>query len=506
MNIPEIKGPNGEIYTDFIFYNKGGMGEIYKGVEFKSKQEIILKLIIIKDLSDEKLLMRELNVSTKFSSPNVVAAKITGKIEIRGNNYLYMILDFYENGNMKNLIKDNIPIQECYSMMQDILNGMKEVHSFVVHRDLKPENILVGSDGELLITDFGLAKYIDETTKTKSFKGAGTIPYMAPECWTGDKNTISMDIYALGLIFFEIIIGKRAFQATTEMEWRNCHLFSSIPDISSLRSDINIKIKQIIQKMTNKRVEDRYTNIDEIIKSLNGAVTLDEKEKKDADRLALMGNMVIQQKKTKALEKTKEQERINELKNSLKFNIEELFSKFVDKANDINDRLEEEKIIIKKNIDGNNTETKKLELYFNSKGIKITFTAYNAVTLNENEMNEKSRNFQRERYGGILQQPQQSFFVKNDIVLIGLAETTYKIGNVEYGFNLLLKKQPNSQYGDWYMMQFSENITPPKTSFALDINSFFSAYNEFEHHPMFTGKFQKLEENDVVTLIAKIML
>lgn len=251
MNIPNIE-VDSHIYKDFSFFTRGGMGEIYKGIDIATNKTVILKLILIENDNSEELLKREIDVSLSFKNKNIVNTKAAGKIDIDGRSYFYIIQDFYEKGNLRKYISKDIPIETCLNQIFDILVGMKEIHTKIVHRDLKPENILVDDDGHLRISDFGLAKYIDEKTRTKSFKGAGTFPYMAPECWTGDTNSISMDIYALGIIFYEIIVGEFPFDCATELEWRDVHLFAQIPDITSLRSDCSIKISQIIQKMTKK--------------------------------------------------------------------------------------------------------------------------------------------------------------------------------------------------------------------------------------------------------------
>lgn len=80
---------------------------------------------------------------------------------------------------------------------------MIAINAELVHRDIKPENILVSND-VLKISDFGLAKIASESTRTMSFKGYGTIPYIAPEAWNSDKNTIQMDIYSMGIVFYEL--------------------------------------------------------------------------------------------------------------------------------------------------------------------------------------------------------------------------------------------------------------------------------------------------------------
>jgi len=286
VNIPEIEAENGEKYSSFIFFKKGGMGEIYKGVDTGTGRDIILKLILIGTTEEKKLLETETKVSEELNHPNIAKTLKTGQIKIDGNFYLYIIQEYYSNGNMRSLIRENIPFDTCLSLMFDILSGMKEIHKVVVHRDIKPENILIGSSGHLLLTDFGLAKYIDEKTRTHSFKGYGTVPYMAPECWTGDENTVAMDIYALGLIFFEIVAGRLPSSAKTDIEWREFHLFTPLPNLASLRPGITVKFNQIIQKMTNKRPSERYKTIDDVLAAVNEAAMINVAETAEAERLA----------------------------------------------------------------------------------------------------------------------------------------------------------------------------------------------------------------------------
>jgi hypothetical protein len=91
-------------------------------------------------------------------------------------------------------------------------------------------------------------------------------------------------------------------------------------------------------------------------------------------------------------------------------------------------------------------------------------------------------------------------------VLVGIAETSFKIGTIEYGFNLLLKKAPGDVYGEWYKMVISKNIKPPETSFGLDLSRFFTEYNNFRGHSLYTVRVDKLTDKDIVDLLEKIML
>jgi serine/threonine protein kinase len=506
MTIPEIDDNNGNRYSNFVFFKKGGMGEIYKGQDCKSGKDVVLKLIAITDPSDESLLVREVDACKHLCDKNIVKTIITGKIKIETLDYFYVLQEFYPSGNMRSLIKNGVSLEKCYEMMNDILCGLREVHKNIVHRDLKPENILIDTDGHLLIADFGLSKYIDEKTRTRSFKGAGTRPYMAPECWNGETNTISMDIYSLGIIFFEILTGKWPFNGNTDQEWRDCHLYDALPDISKYRTDISTKLKQIIQKMTIKRASERYKSVDEIIVALNECVKLNNENLKEIDRLASLADFAMQQKTANELRASQEAERVHNYIKLLNYHIAELFNKFTENANLINARFETGKIIVTGQPSNEYSTKRKLSLSFNGKGINIQIGSYEDVDKYEKDINEKSINFQRQQYGMVMQSPGDSFLKQNDIVLIGLAETSFKIGDIEFGFNLLLKKPKEMNYGEWYIVSFKENCMPPKPSFAIDLSAFFREYEKFRGSPYHKMEFRQMKDADIISLLEKIFM
>ena len=506
MNIPSINQNNAVRYDSFSFFKKGGMGEIYKGKDVKTGDDVVLKLVLVESPDEENLLKTEFDVSTELKHRHIVSSLQSGKIEISGNHYLYMIQNYYRKGNLRTIIKENIPIDECFEMFSDILSGMKEIHQLIVHRDLKPENILIDSDGSLLITDFGLAKYIDEKTRTRSFKGAGTIPYMSPECWTGDTNTFAMDIYALGIIFYEIITGHLPYNASTENEWKEFHLFMPFPSISNYRAGNISKLDQIIQKMTNKRVTQRYKSIDEIISAIGEAKRINKAETDDAERLASFGNSTIQKKKAEELKKLQETKKIEEYVKFINFEITELFNRFKEKVNSINARLEDDKINISESNYPSDSTNRTLELSFGKKSLKIAFLNYNSIENNNIQSKKRALEFQRKRNGFIMHAPEDSYFVKDNVILIGLAETNFKILSYEFGYNLLLKKIENSNYGEWHVIQFSENISPPKTSFGINLSGFFDSFEKLKRSMYHTMERREFSDKGISALIEEILM
>ena len=119
--------------------------------------------------------------------------------------------------------------------MIDIAQGVRAINERLIHRDIKPDNILI-DDTHLKIGDFGISKVIDEQTRTMTFKGGQHIFYMAPEGWEGQTNTFKLDVYSVGLVFYEILTLNHPLRQFVPdpndwRDWQKAHLFSACPDI-----------------------------------------------------------------------------------------------------------------------------------------------------------------------------------------------------------------------------------------------------------------------------------
>lgn len=266
MNIPPIT-IGSETYSGFNYLTKGFMGEIYKGEDLCGNP-VVLKVSPIENETCEQQLKREAQVSLALKHNNVVNTRAAGNISLGEKPHFFMIQDFCEKGNLKELIKAGTSLAICKAWMFEILDGVQAVHTKVIHRDLKPENILVSGDGHLKISDFGIAKPINEDPEVNHFKGWGTCEYMSPECWTFGRNTPAMDIYSLGIIFFEILTGELPCKSTKAKDLKEFHLTKNLPSIASYRSDCPTKVENVLRKMTSKDIAQRYQSTDEVIFSL----------------------------------------------------------------------------------------------------------------------------------------------------------------------------------------------------------------------------------------------
>jgi len=509
MLIPNLKGKDKEEqYVDFTYLDKGGMGQVFKAFDSVNNIEVAIKLIPILNKEEEELLQREINVSLQLSSPNLVNTFYCDKIEINDTEYFYIVQQFYSNGNLRNRIQKDLPYENCLNMFLDLLQGLNTLHSKFVHRDLKPENILINDKGHLVITDFGLAKVIGEKTKTRSFKGAGTIPYMAPECWLMQENKPQMDIYSMGIIFYEILTGNFPFNGSTEEEWKNCHLFDTLPNIDRERDGVPTKIKQIISKMTNKRANERYNNVNEIIEAIQESIKQNEKSNQELERLASISHKKTEEIRAEELKKQKELEEKERFRKFIDYHIKELKTLVNSIVEDFNSRIEENKISIEKRNKISYENTRKFSISLN--GLNATFDFFDFdIIEHEKDREEYFKRKQIEKHGFVINQVSPSAIKQRDIIYIGQVKINCKKSFLEecFGFNLLLVKKEEDIYGKWYIASFSDSgfSKQNRKNFGLDLSKFLEEFEKCFAMHLLTVNFRELQNKDIYMLIEEMI-
>ncbi|NDY71918.1 hypothetical protein DO021_10315 [Desulfobacter hydrogenophilus] len=506
-----LAGPDkNEQYTNLVPFDKGGMGEIYLADDTVNNEKVAIKIIDLPQKEYAEMLMRELDVSLSLSGDNIVSTLFAGKKSFASHDQIYIVQKFYNSGNLRNKIIKNIPLNECFSMMLDILNGAIVVHKKIVHRDLKPENILVDNDGNLHIADFGLAKYIEEETRTRTFKGSGTYPYMAPECWTNQENTVAMDIYALGIIFYEILAGGLPDRFSNPDDWRDYHLFSQLPDIVGFRTDVPVKLKQIISKMTEKRISDRFESVSEVSERIREAMSQSMTEQSEFSNLANLAHSTNQLLSSKKLEQKRIEEEKEKLEKTLNFHVEELFSDIKRIVNGINSQLEGVEIQLTNSRFTGVIESRKLELKFNNKSIYIQFYPSSTFPSYERDRAVNIRNIQGSRRDIFFQPPGASIFEQKNFILLGNVHCNHQNPNLHacYGFNPILVKAKEEQYGKWYRAQFKDSSLGHQLNrkdFSLRDADFLQEFeNCFAMHTLDVD-YQELKDADLTRAIQEIL-
>jgi serine/threonine protein kinase len=202
-------------YRIIALLGKGGMGEVYRADDLTLGQPVALKFLPDEAARDEGLLERfrnEVRIARRVSHPNVCRVYDLGDVD----GHTFFTMEYVDGEDLASLLRriGRLPPDKALDIARQLCAGLAAAHAkSVLHRDLKPANIMLDGRGQVVITDFGLAGLAD------SIRGAeirsGTPAYMAPEQLSGQEVTVRSDIYALGLVLYEVFTGKRAFAETT---------------------------------------------------------------------------------------------------------------------------------------------------------------------------------------------------------------------------------------------------------------------------------------------------
>jgi eukaryotic-like serine/threonine-protein kinase len=274
--LPEIAG-----YTVEQVLGTGGMGIVYLAEDLALKRKVAVKVVSrgFKDDPEHRARFeREAAAAARFQHPYLVQVFHFG--EHLGERYL--ALEYVEGGTLaKALAGVPQPVRRAATLVEQLARAIEHAHSRgVIHRDLKPANVLMTIDGEPKITDFGLARFEDSSTRTELGALVGTLAYMAPEQVESRAKQIGprTDIHALGAILYEALTGRPPYRAETPQQFLHAILSEQIPSPCSLRIDIPRDLESICLRCLEKRPADRYASAadlaDDLRRFLDGRPTL----------------------------------------------------------------------------------------------------------------------------------------------------------------------------------------------------------------------------------------
>ena len=254
----------------------GGMGEVYRADDLKLAQPIALKYLPRELVRDPAALSRfhsEVRTARQVSHPNVCRVFDIGESD--GQHFLSM--EYVDGEDLASLLRriGRLPPDKAVDIARQLCAGLSAAHTAgVLHRDLKPANVMLDGRGRVRITDFGLAIHPAHAADAPSF--AGTPAYMSPEQAAGDRLTIASDIYALGVVLYEVFTGRRPFAGPTAGEVLRAQRESSPVTPSSHVRDLDPKIERVILACLEKDPRDRPVSAVMVSTALTGGDPLQE--------------------------------------------------------------------------------------------------------------------------------------------------------------------------------------------------------------------------------------
>lgn len=253
------------------FIGRGGMGEVYRGEDLVLGQTVALKFLpdrFARDPVRSERFFAEVRLARQVSHPNICRVYDIGE----ANGHTFLSMEYVEGDDLRTLLRrvGRLPQDRAVRIAQQLCAGLDAAHrAGILHRDLKPGNVIIDRDGNARILDFGLAA-VDGRVGEEDVR-AGTPAYMAPEQLAGKEVTPRSDVFALGLVLYELFTGRRAFEAESVQELQRAHAGSRPPAPGDLIEGLSPRIDRAILRCLSADPKDRPSSARAVAAALPGA-------------------------------------------------------------------------------------------------------------------------------------------------------------------------------------------------------------------------------------------
>ena len=260
----------------------GGMSTVYLANDTILNRKVAVKAINIPANEKDDTIMRferEVHNLTQLSHPNIVNV-----FDVTENDdNFFLVMEYIQGLTLSEYIQKHKPLdlKLVLNFINQILEGIKHAHATkIVHRDIKPQNILVDQHQTLKILDFGIAKALSETTMTQTNHVLGTVQYLSPEQARGETTDNGTDIYSIGVVLYEMLVGKPPFTGETAIGIAIKHLQTPMPNATEKRHVVPQALSNVILKATEKNKEDRYQSVEEMQRDLDTVLSTQRENEK----------------------------------------------------------------------------------------------------------------------------------------------------------------------------------------------------------------------------------
>jgi DNA-binding response OmpR family regulator len=252
---------------------EGGAGTIYLARRQATGENVVVKVMAQRLPSGEESkeaqrLTREYESISRVDSPRVVRMHELGVTD----GHVYLVMEYFPQGSLRDLLLGPLPRADVLGYVQQIAAALEIIHrAGILHRDLKPANFMRRTDGSLALIDFGTAKFAAGHAHTLTATGSvvGTPNYMSPEQCSGLELTAASDLYAVGILMYEMLTGELPYEAATPLAVLYKHQYAPLPKLPKANADL----QPILDKLLAKQPEERYQRARELVQQLSALAT-----------------------------------------------------------------------------------------------------------------------------------------------------------------------------------------------------------------------------------------
>ena len=250
----------------------GGMATIYAGIDTRLDRPVAVKIMHAHLANDEAFVSRfikEAKATAALSHPNIVSIQDQGWNE-GGPPAVFLVMELVEGSTLRDFLNQQgaVSIEQMFQLMTPVISALAAAHRIgIIHRDIKPENILISKDGRVKVADFGLARNmaIGQTMTVESSVVLGSVSYLSPEQVQRGVADARSDIYAVGIVLFEMLTGGKPYEGETPIQIAYRHVNDRIPTLQSIKSDIPITISELVHAATAPNPDHRPKDAEELL-------------------------------------------------------------------------------------------------------------------------------------------------------------------------------------------------------------------------------------------------
>jgi DNA-binding response OmpR family regulator len=247
---------------------EGGAGTVYLATDLAARKPVVIKVMSLRlptgqESKEARRLQREYDLIRKVDSPRIVKIQSLGVTA----GHVYLVMEYFQHGSLRQHLRGAVPRATALDYARQIAQALEIIHrAGILHRDLKPANVMLRRDGSLALIDFGTAKFVGQDSDlTRTGTVVGTPQYMSPEQCSGLELTPASDLYALGVMLYEMLTGQLPYTASTPLAVLYKQQYAPVPLLPAEHA----ALQPLLETLLAKNAEERYPRARDLLAELN---------------------------------------------------------------------------------------------------------------------------------------------------------------------------------------------------------------------------------------------